>query len=201
MSTCWPRPLACRSCSASRIPCDGVQARQVVGDRDADARRRAVGKAGHVHDAGLALDHRVVAGQRARAGRSGRSRRSSSRSAADSAPPPTRSRTRARPGCRAGSSRSARRPSRRAGAARRRRPAVFRSSATLFLLRFSARKKLPAAVDERPPAARVVAVLRLFDLQHVGAHVAEHHRAERPGDDPREIDHPQPLEWSHVRRL
>ena len=49
-------------------------------------------------------------------------------------------------------------------------------------------KEAAGAFDERRPGARVVAVLRLFDLQDLGAHVAEHHRAERAGDDPREID-------------
>jgi hypothetical protein len=34
-------------------------------------------------------------------------------------------------------------------------------------------------------------MLRFLDLQDLGAHVAEHHRAERAGHDPREIDHSQ----------
>ena len=46
--------------------------------------------------------------------------------------------------------------------------------------------------------ARVVAVLRLLDLEHLGAHVAEHHRAERAGHNPREIDHPQSVQWRHA---
>ena len=73
---------ACRSMQRQQNALRRVQAGEIVGDRDADARRRAVGKAGHVHDAGLALNHRVVAGQLRVAARSGRSRRSSSRSAA-----------------------------------------------------------------------------------------------------------------------
>ena len=40
-------------------------------------------------------------------------------------------------------------------------------------------------------------MLRLLDLEDLGAHVAEHHRAEGPGHDPREIDHPQSVEWRH----
>ena len=59
----------------------------------------------------------------------------------------------------------------------------------------------PPAVNVRRPGARVVAVLRLFDLQHLGAHVAQHHGAERTGDDAGEIDHPQSMQWRHAWRL
>ena len=45
------------------------------------------------------------------------------------------------------------------------------------------------AVDEgRPPGAGVVALARQLDLDHVGAHVAQHHRAIGAGHDAREID-------------
>ena len=53
-------------------------------------------------------------------------------------------------------------------------------------------------MDERRPSARVVAVLRLFDLQHLGAHVAEHHRAERTGHHARQVDHAKAVEGSHM---
>ena len=46
-----------------------------------------------------------------------------------------------------------------------------------------------ALVAVRPDPAAVVAVRR-FDLDHIGAHVAEHLRGEWPEHDGREIDHP-----------
>src|SRR5262249_34042070 len=45
------------------------------------------------------------------------------------------------------------------------------------------------ATDERRPLARVVALAGLLDLDHVGSHVAEHHRGERTGPDAREVQH------------
>ena len=39
-------------------------------------------------------------------------------------------------------------------------------------------------------AAQRVALPRGFDLDHLGAHVGEHHRAERPGQDTRQVDDP-----------
>jgi len=41
----------------------GVEAGKVVGNRDADAGRCAVGETGHVHDARFPLDDRIVARQ------------------------------------------------------------------------------------------------------------------------------------------
>ena len=51
-------------------------------------------------------------------------------------------------------------------------------------------------VGGRAPAARVVAGRRL-DLDHVGAEVAQRHRRERPGENPREIRHKHTFEGSH----
>src|SRR5436190_20468377 len=45
----------------------------------------------------------------------------------------------------------------------------------------------------RAPRPRVVAVRRL-DLDHVGAHVAEHHAAQRTCENAREIEHPHASE-------
>jgi hypothetical protein len=53
-----------------------------------------------------------------------------------------------------------------------------------FLAAVQGQEEAAPAVDERTPAARIVAVLRFFDLENLGAHVAEHHRAVRPGNDP-----------------
>ena len=41
----------------------------------------------------------------------------------------------------------------------------------------------------RPPAARVVARAGRFDLDHIGAHVTEHHRAQGAREDARQIKH------------
>ena len=48
----------------------------------------------------------------------------------------------------------------------------------------------PRAHEWRP-AAGVVAFGRFFDLDDVGAHVAEEHGAERTGEDTREVDDPE----------
>ena len=44
----------------------------------------------------------------------------------------------------------------------------------------------------RPPGARVVAARRPFHLDHVGAHVGQHHRAIGTGQHARRIEHPNP---------
>jgi len=52
--------------------------------------------------------------------------------------------------------------------------------------------EIPAepVADQTLPAHRV-AVAGRFDLDHLGAHVAEQHGAERPGEDAGQIDHAQ----------
>ena len=63
------------------------------------------------------------------------------------------------------------------------------------LLRLTPRKyadSLPA--NGGPQRARVVAGARRLDLDHVGAHVAQHHRAQRPRQYARQIEHAQPVE-------
>jgi hypothetical protein len=39
----------------------------------------------------------------------------------------------------------------------------------------------------------------VLDLDHVVAEVAQDLAAQRPGDDGRGIDDPQPVQWHHVR--
>src|SRR5207247_3198901 len=51
------------------------------------------------------------------------------------------------------------------------------------------------AAREGRPAPRVVALPRLFDLDDLGAHVAQHHRAERPGEAAGEIQAADTGEW------
>ena len=48
------------------------------------------------------------------------------------------------------------------------------------------------ADERRPPGARLVAGAGPLDLQHLGAEVAEHLAAERPGQYPRGVQHAQP---------
>ena len=117
----------------------GVERREAIGDRHADLGRSGLGKPGDVHQPRLALDHHVVAGHvAARAGRAV-TRRSSSRSAARSAPARDRDRIRAARACPGGSSRPARRPSAISSSSSARPSADFRSTATLFLLRLTLR--------------------------------------------------------------
>src|SRR5262249_51431477 len=51
--------------------------------------------------------------------------------------------------------------------------------------------RAPAA-DKRRPLARVVAVCRILDLDHLRAHVAEQHRAQGAGQHAREVEHAKP---------
>jgi hypothetical protein len=48
--------------------------------------------------------------------------------------------------------------------------------------------------DDTLPAHRV-ALAGGFDLDHLGAHAAEDHRAERPGKDSGQINHAQSRQW------
>ena len=48
-----------------------------------------------------------------------------------------------------------------------------------------------------PHAARVVALARLLDLDHARAHVGEQHRAVGTGEDAREVEHGDAVEWRH----
>jgi hypothetical protein len=45
-----------------------------------------------------------------------------------------------------------------------------------------------AVLKGRPPRARVVAALRMLDLDHARAHVGREHRAVRPREDARQIE-------------
>src|SRR5262249_4034957 len=174
-----------------------VQTREIVGDGDADARRGAVAKAGHLHDPRLALNHRVVSRQlRVRTGlavagnravdqariQRGRGRVIEAELAEAAGTevldqhvggldqPPQRS---------------------RAG----RRLEIERHA---LLVAIELVVERADAVDERSPAARIVAMRRLLDLEHLGAHVAEHHRRERTGDDPGQVDDAYSIEWGHA---
>jgi hypothetical protein len=62
----------------------------------------------------------------------------------------------------------------------------LRSSARLRLFRFS--------VSNCTGRSRARVALRHLDLDHLGAEVGEHRRGERPRDEHREVDDPDPLE-------
>ena len=57
------------------------------------------------------------------------------------------------------------------------------------------------AVDARlAVAARIVAARQLLDLDHVRAHVGQHHAAGRPGHDLRQLEHAHARERAGMRR-
>ena len=58
----------------------------------------------------------------------------------------------------------------------------------------------PDPVLARPVPARRIDTVRVLDLDHVGAVVAEHHRRERGGEERRRLDDLDPLE-RHLRQL
>ena len=69
----------------------------------------------------------------------------------------------------------------------------FRSIATERLLRLMATKIDRHAIDERrPPDARVIPLLRVFDLVHLGAKLGEDHRGGRRRNAGAELDHDEP---------
>ena len=167
---------------------------QDVDDRDADLQRRPVCLAGYRHQAALGLDHEVVAGPLVAEARDG---------AVDElgvlAPEPLVAG--AEP---VGDS----------------RPEVLDDDvgapgeASKRLLRLRAReveRDAPLApVDReeigglashvgRAPRARLVTVARSLDLDHVGAEVGEQHRAVRPREDAREVEHADAVERRHPR--
>ena len=68
----------------------------------------------------------------------------------------------------------------------------FKSMATLFLLRLTLRKYVLQPPTNGARSARIVAVPRILDLDHLSAHVAEQHRAQRPGQHACEVEDAQP---------
>ena len=76
------------------------------------------------------------------------------------------------------------------------RPALFglQIEGDALLVAVDAEEIGAPAADERLPRPGVVAVARVFDLDDLGAHVAEEHGAERTGEDAGEIEDAQPGE-------
>ena len=70
-----------------------------------------------------------------------------------------------------------------------------------FLVPVDAEKVRAFAADERrAPAAGVVALPRLFDLDDAGAHVRENHRAVRPREHAGQIENGSAFKWLHDRQ-
>ena len=76
---CWPAPVVERWCSAARMPIERKQPGAEIGERHADLDRRAVGVAGHRHQAGQALRDQIEAALRRPRARSVRAPRSTRR--------------------------------------------------------------------------------------------------------------------------
>src|SRR6058998_3525744 len=163
--------------------------------------RRAIGKAGDVHDAALALHDEVVAGAMRFGPRLAEARDRAVHEARIEAAQCLEAHAE---------------PFHRAGAEvldddvalAREAPQNVQALAGLEV----ERDALLAAVDrhevrglarhKRRPFPRVVALAPLLDLDDLGAHVGQHHRAERSSEDACEIEHPDAVERlssSHLR--
>ncbi len=49
-------------------------------------------------------------------------------------------------------------------------------------------------VEAAAEVAKRIAALRVFDLDHFGAEIGQHHAGERSGDHRSQLDHPDALE-------
>ena len=159
-----------------------------IGDRVADFHRRAIRETGEVHDARLGLDHEVVA----RAVRLGARLAESRHRAVHQARVQTRERTVPetelvhRPRSEVLEQHVALLRQLPEDLAPLRRLEVQGDALLAPVHRHEVRRLAP---DERRPAARVIALAGLLDLDHLGAHVAEHHRAEGAREDAGEVEH------------
>src|SRR6185436_15982352 len=149
--------------------------------RDADARRRAIGGAGDVHEPGFRLQDRGVSGKLttrtglAIAGHGRENQPGTYRRQRSEAEPQAIERP--RPEVFYEHVGFPREPSKDIGTVRRLQ--VQREAALVAV--HSEEIAALTAGHERCKAARVVARTRFLDLDDVGAHVAEQHGAERPG--------------------
>ena len=198
MSTAWPRPgtLACEE--RRRDALRGEHARHDIGDRDAEAERRAIGSARDAHQPAFGLHDGVVA--RLGASRSGlpeaRDR------AIDEPRMPWRHRgvVEAQPGQRAGPEvldehiRLRDQPLEDLAAGR-----LLEIERDAFLVAVDAQEIRAFAVQERrSPAARVVALAGLLDLDDPRAHVGEQHRAIGAREDAGQVENGDTLKGRHI---
>ena len=178
----------------------GVETGQVVRDGDADAGRRTVGEAGHIHQPAFGLDDRVVAGQvllgarlpvaRDRAIDDARVERGNRVVVEAESGEASRSEVLDHDvGCADEATESA-------GA-----HIALQVERDALLVSVQAEKKRAPARAVGRPRARIVPMGRLFDLDDLRAHVAEHHRAIGAGEHAREVDDAESIEGGHARGL
>ena len=74
---------------------------------------------------------------------------------------------------------------------------ALRSSVTLFFPRLTLMKYVDSPPAKAGQARAVVALARLLDLDHLGAHVGERIVGVGPGEHPGEVDHAHPVQRSH----
>jgi hypothetical protein len=170
----------------------GVERRQAVGDRHADLGRSRFRKPGHVHQPRLALDDHVVAGLRsAGAGGAVAGDRTVNEPPVQSAHPigpESQPLERARPEVLDEHVGVANQVLEQLAAFRR-----FQIDGNALLVPVDTQEIGAPAVHERCPRSRVVAMAGVLDLDDLGAHVAEQHRAQGSGQHAGEVDHLQPV--------
>ena len=187
ISTFWPRRVRVRASSARTTPWAADMPATRSPTELPDLHRRAVREAGEVHHAGLGLDDEVVA----RAVRLGAGLAEAGDRAVHE--------PRVQPGERLVPE---------AELVHRSRPEVLEEHVALarerlkdlaslgrlevqgdaLLVAVDRHEVRRLALDERRPAARVVALAGLLDLDDLGAHVTEHHGAEGTGEDAGEVE-------------
>ena len=189
-----PRPVRARSCEGGQDADRGLEAGDDVEQRDAGLHGLPARLAGHAHQARQRLHDDVVAGTVRPSGTS------SSKAVSEqvmrrgfAAPQVLERRARARamsPGRKFSITTSEPAARRRTASAP---SAVFRSSATDRLFRLSDRKYAASSPTNGGPQWRVSSPCAgPFDLDHVGAEIAQDLRRQRAGEHPREVEDAQP---------
>ena len=197
-STTWPAAGAVAVPQRHQHRRGGSDTADAVGQAERGQRRRTVGLAGGGGEAAHRLGERAEPGARgvgAGLSEAGEPDDDQARVLGHAA---RRGRSPSAPGCRGGSSP----PPRRRCAARRRK-----TSAPSAGLEVEGDGPLVAA-DLLPPqrhavlapavATHVVAAARVLDLDHIGAEVAEDLAAQGAGEDGRDVEDPQALQWRGV---
>ena len=175
-------------------PLDRVHPGRDVGDRDPHLRGRAVGRAGHAHDAALPLDDDVV--PRLGAARPGvavagdRAVDQARQARVQMLEAEPQAVERARPEV-LDQDVGARQEALEQRAAARlleiERDAEFGAVDGQEVAAFSLDKR-------RPPDARVVPLAGILDLDHLGAEIGQRHRGVGPREYPRQVQDPHPFE-------
>ena len=196
MSTCWPSPAPVAVPQRQQDAVHRVEPGEVVGNRHPDPRRRAVRMPRHVHQAALGLDDGIVPGQvPLRAGLSVAGDRAVDEARVagrDRVVAEAQLRQAARPEVLDQHVRRVDQTAEHVGAG-----VGLQIDGEALLAAVQAEKEGAPPVPERRPGAGVVALGRLLDLDDLGAHVAEHHRAVGTGEDARQVEHPESGQGGH----